>query len=148
MKLAHGDEVVGNCRNHGVGLGEDIFREPFFKSRADQGDQQKTPNPKKKRFEPFGHRPLELSHSKESLERRDSATGCQFRNFSVDGGSLPVDVLFAGPSGSISGCRRPITPWLRLCGISPHGGGAIEIDGAPDSVAYPPPSRSDTRGVS
>ena len=30
----------------------------FSRLRADQWDQQKTPYPKKKRFEPFEHKPL------------------------------------------------------------------------------------------
>ena len=54
---------------------------------------------------------------------------------------------FARRAG-IGDCRTSIAPWLRPCGILPHGAGAVEIDGIPDSVAYPAPSRSEKRGGS
>ena len=56
-QLADRDKVIRDCHGHSVRLGEDIFFQPFFKSSADQGDQQKTPNPKNNEFEPFEHGP-------------------------------------------------------------------------------------------
>jgi len=48
----------GDYRSQNGRFGEYIFCEPIFETRADQWDQQKTPYLKKKRFEPFEHKPL------------------------------------------------------------------------------------------
>ena len=56
--MAQLGKVVGDRRRHSVGLGEDILHQPTFKSRTDRGNQQKTPDQKKERFEPLGHRAL------------------------------------------------------------------------------------------